>query len=161
MTNTSNETTTGPSATPHQRQHPAEPGQQAGNASGQNLSASTSAPTSAATDKHPERRLNPRIEVIPHSVDVTLLENGVHRGSGRICNISTHGMFVETNASFHNQEPHVKVQFRLPNSQHDFRTWGQVVHQTGNGIGVAADVLEPKTLASLQAVEHYVAQNAE
>jgi hypothetical protein len=105
----------------------------------------------------PERRLNPRKTITSQGpLHVALLESGEQRGTGRIRDVSAHGIFVETKAKFTSKETHVQVQFQLPGNDNDYRAWGQVAHKTEDGIGIAVDVLEPKTLASLQAVERHV-----
>lgn len=112
----------------------------------------------AATEKNhdgPERRLNLRKEMSTHSIEVGLLESGRHRGVGQICNISAHGVFVETDATFEYEETHVQMQFRLPDSESNYRAWGRVAHKTTDGLGIAVDILEPDSLASLQALAHY------
>lgn len=143
------------------KQPPAGWSDQVNNVDEQNASVVENVPSSIAAKHYEglERRLNPRIEIIAQPVDVALFENGEHRGTGNIRNISAHGVFVEIHAKFDKKDAHVQVQFELPDIENDYRAWGKVTHKTTKGVGIAMDVLEPKTLASLQAVEEYIGLN--
>lgn len=100
-----------------------------------------------------ERRRGQRT-TIATPIEVALLKGGEPAGSGKIRDIALHGMFIETDTAFP-KNAYLQLRFTLAGEDAAYHPWGNVVHRANGGIGLAMDVLEPRTQGSLEAVENY------
>lgn len=95
-----------------------------------------------------------RREAIGTLVKVTLFNKGEYVASGRLGNISLHGLFVETEQVFVKNQ-FLEVRVSVPDAKRDrhHRLFAMVIHNSGTGVGLFVDVLNPEALAGLRALE--------
>ena len=98
--------------------------------------------------EHEKKRRSPRVNYFM-AVNYVV---GDRAYNGYITNISSKGVFIETNETF-SMNSAITLTFALPNSQGHIRANGKIVHIEKNGIGIAFDldlqsVLENKKVTS-------------
>ncbi|MEE4376116.1 MAG: hypothetical protein V2J55_01195 [Candidatus Competibacteraceae bacterium] len=103
-------------------------------------------------------------EPIDPPVEAQLYHAGEYAGSGKICSIGIHGMFLETTGTFAKDMygMYVQVQFALPGDQ-DYSRFcldGRVAHSFDTGVAVLMDVLYPVTRRGLDALVAQATQSA-
>jgi Tfp pilus assembly protein PilZ len=84
---------------------------------------------------HEKKRRSPRVNYFM-TVDYVVADRAY---SGYINNISSEGVFIETNDHFA-MNADIILTFALPNSQGHIRVTGKIVRLEKNGIGVAFDL---------------------
>lgn len=85
--------------------------------------------------EHEKKRRSPRVSYFM-AVDYVVSDRAY---SGYINNISSEGVFIETNENLP-LNADVKLTFALPNSQGHIRVGGKIVRKEKNGIGIAFDM---------------------
>jgi len=85
--------------------------------------------------EHEKKRRSPRVSYFM-AVDYVVSERAY---SGYINNISSEGVFIETNENLP-LNADIKLTFALPNSQGHIRVGGKIVRKEKNGIGIAFDM---------------------
>jgi len=101
--------------------------------------------------EHEKKRRSPRVSYFM-AVDYVV---GDRAYNGYINNISSEGVFIETNENLP-MNADIKLTFALPNSQGHIRVGGKIVRKEKNGIGIAFDldiqsVLDRRRINSLSA----------
>lgn len=95
-----------------------------------------------------------RRDTVQVPVKVALFRKGQYVASGKIENVSLHGMFVETIKTF---APHqfLEIRFSIPSPKGGVyhRLFAMVIHSSDKGVGLFLDVLNPEALAGLRALE--------
>ncbi|NJN47966.1 MAG: hypothetical protein HC808_17465 [Candidatus Competibacteraceae bacterium] len=103
-------------------------------------------------------------EPIDPPIEAQLYHAGEYAGSGKICSIGIHGLFVETTGTFAEDMygMYVQVQFKLPGDQEYTRFCldGRVAHSFETGVAVLMDVLDPVTRKGLDALVAQATQSA-
>lgn len=85
--------------------------------------------------EHEKKRRSPRVSYFM-AVDYVVNDRAY---SGYINNISSEGVFIETNENLP-LNADIKLTFALPNSQGHIRVGGKIVRKEKNGIGIAFDM---------------------
>lgn len=85
--------------------------------------------------EHEKKRRSPRVSYFM-AVDYVV---GDKAYNGYINNISSEGVFIETNENLP-LNADIKLTFALPNSQGHIRVGGKIVRKEKNGIGIAFDM---------------------
>lgn len=85
--------------------------------------------------EHAKKRRSPRVNYFME-VDYVINEKAYR---GFINNISSEGVFIETNEQF-SLDQEITLTFALPNSQGHIKVSGKIVRATSEGIGIAFDM---------------------
>lgn len=95
-------------------------------------------------------------------IEARLYHAGEYAGSGRICTIGLHGMFVGTTSTF-DESMYLQVHFVLPGEHEDSRFCldAQVIHSLDTGVVLLMDILDPATREGIAALSKQATMSAD